>query len=332
MLGVVAAIVAVPVVAFATLHTRRESRVNVITPGTQSVASLTDLQVRAHVGVGVPGTWMPVDYGEARIWVPSDWKVNAGDCPARGSGVVFVGVDPTGPCRNVGVTIGLSPIFVAPQGATPSRTVNGYGLYSVAPTSVIADAPQSFAVPELQVTITVPHSHTGDQILATLAPSARHVALNDTTPPPSGWQHRQLDGIELSVPTNWRVETVSDRGYHPCPFEPNPQDNALVRIRLVSGAIPAGYGCGIGRNPPTYPGPRAGSVDIESSPTGRRIPMSVDAPSGNPWDDRYLQVSGANGTHGFSITIGFGRDGRIAAAILKSIHLLNSIHLHGVTP
>jgi hypothetical protein len=214
----------------------------------------------------------------------------------------------------------------------PSRRVNGYGLYSVAPTFATADAPQSFAVPELQVTITVPHSRTGDQILATLAPSARYVALDDTAQPPSGWRHVQQDGIELSVPANWRVETVSDLGYHPCPFDPNPRANALVRIRLVSGAIPAGYGCGIFRNPPTYPGPRAGSVDIESRPTGRRGPMSVAAPSGNPWDNGYLQVGGANGTRGFGITIGLGRDGRVAAAILNSIRLLNSIHLHGVTP
>jgi hypothetical protein len=60
--------------------------------------------------------------------------------------------------------------------------------------------------------------------------------------------------------------------------------------------------------------------------------MSVAAPSGNPWDNGYLQVGGANGTRGFGITIGLGRDGRVAAAILNSIRLLNSIHLHGVTP
>jgi len=185
----------------------------------------------------------------------------------------------------------------------------------------MADAPQSFAVPALRVTITVPHGRTGDQILATLAPSARHIALNDTTQPPSGWRHLQQSGIELSVPANWRVETVSDQGYHPCPFVPNPQDNALVQIRLVSGAVPAGFGCGPFRNGPTYPGPTAGSVDIESAPTGRRVPMSVLAPSGNLLDDRYLQVGGANGTRGFGITIGLGRDGRVAAAILNSIHL-----------
>jgi hypothetical protein len=264
---------------------------------------------------------MPVDYGEARIWVPSDWKVSEGDCPARGSGVVFVGVDPTGPCRDVAVTIGLSRIYIAPQGATPSRTVNGYGLYSVAPASITADAPQSFAVPALKVTITVPHGRTGDEVLATLAPSARHVALDDTTQPPSGWRHLQQNGIELSVPANWRVETVSDQGYHPCPFVPNPHDNALVRIRLVSGAVPAGYGCRAFQNEPIYPGPTAGSVVIESGPTGRRVPMSVVAPSGNPRDDHYVQVGGADGTRGFGVTIGLGRDGRVAAAILNSIHL-----------
>ncbi len=143
---------------------------------------------------------MPVDYGDARIWVPSDWNVNDGDCPKRGRGVVFLGVDPTGPCRDVGVTIGLSPISIAPHAAMPSRTVNGYELYSVAPAFVTADAPQSFAVPDLHVTVTLPRSRTGDQILATLAPSARHVALHDTVQPPPGWQHVQQGGIELSVP------------------------------------------------------------------------------------------------------------------------------------
>ena len=50
--------------------------------------------------------------------------------------------------------------------------------------------------------------------------------------------------------------------------------------------------------------------------------MSVVRPRGNLWDDRYLQIGGANsGTRGFAITIGLGRDGRVAAAILNSIHL-----------
>jgi hypothetical protein len=263
---------------------------------------------------------MPVDYGDARIWVPSDWNVNEGDCPAHERGVVFVGVDPTGPCRDVGVTIGLSPIYTAPRGARPSRTVNGYGLYYVAPASVTADAPQSFAVPELRVTITVPHSKTGEQILATLAPSARHVALDDTTQPPAEWRHVRQGGIELSVPRTWNVETVSDRG-NVCPFVPNPKENAVVRIHVVSAPAPR-WGCGPLRSELTYPGASAGSVDIESSPTGRRAPVNVIAPSGNPWDDRYLQVGGADGTHGFSITIGLGRDGRVAATILNSLHLL----------
>jgi hypothetical protein len=186
---------------------------------------------------------------------------------------------------------------------------------------VTADAPQSFAVPALKVTITVPHGRNGDQILATLAPSARHVALDDTTQPPSGWRHLQQNGIELSVPAKWRVESLSDQGYHPCPFVPNPRDNAVVRIRLVSGVVPAGYGCGAFQNDPIYPGPTDGSVDIASGPTGRRLPMSVVAPSANPRDDRYLQVGGADGTRGFGITIGLGRDGRVAAAILNSIRL-----------
>ncbi len=113
---------------------------------------------------------------------------------------------------------------------------------------------------------------------------------------------------------------MSDQNDSSCPVEPNPQDNALVRIRLVNGATPAGWGCGAIGSQPTYPGAAAGSVDIEVAPSRRRIPTRVAAPSGSPWDDRYLEVGGANGTRGFGITIGLGRDGRVAAAILTSIY------------
>src|SRR5260370_22242120 len=99
---------------------------------------------------------MPVDYGDARIWVPSAWNVNEGGCPAHGRGIVFLGVDPTGPCRDVGVTIGLSPIYIAPRGARPSRTVNGYGLYYVAPAFPTAHTPQSCSSPELRGPSPVP--------------------------------------------------------------------------------------------------------------------------------------------------------------------------------
>ena len=66
------------------------------------------------------------------------------------------------------------------------------------------------------------------------------------------------------------------------------------------------------------PAPRASGRRIVSA---LRPKIRVRRALRQPRDDCYVQVGGADGTRGFGITIGLGRDGRVAATILNSIHL-----------
>ena len=50
-----------------TTHTRT------VTTTTHAAAGLTAEQLNAHLGVGVPKGWVPVDEGDARVFVPSKW-------------------------------------------------------------------------------------------------------------------------------------------------------------------------------------------------------------------------------------------------------------------
>ena len=130
-------------------------------------AAITAAQMRAHLGVDAPKGWVPVDYGDARVFVPHTWKVVTDLCPGRVAGYVGLGDAFTHGCEGAPPSfVGLSATL-PDHSARPTHVVNGYALYA---------AGTSYVVPALQVTIRADGPRT-DQVLATLAPSSELVAL-----------------------------------------------------------------------------------------------------------------------------------------------------------
>ena len=141
-----------------------------VTVGPQDQAAVTDPQMRAHLGLDVPTSWVPVDFGDARLFVPADWVVTAGGCPGSAPAWVEVGGPYKQACNGGPSTFIDISSFTGPHEATPARVVHGYSLYGV------AGNPHTFVVPALHATIDA-EGPLRDEALATLAASSRLIAL-----------------------------------------------------------------------------------------------------------------------------------------------------------
>ncbi len=279
-----------------------------VTVGPQDQTAVTDPQMRAHLGLDVPTSWVPVDYGNARLFVPADWKVTAGRCPGSAPAWVEVG----GPYKQI--CNGMPTTFIEISGFTEAhepeaaRVVQGYSLYAV------AGNPDTFVVPALHVTIDA-EGPLRDEALATLAPSSRLIALTYHGPVPSGWNEVGYSGITVSYPADWPQQAVASCGGVP------PAQVTLVDV--------TGPGCGSGGQPetgPTRDGLRMGRAQPWFPNTGSKqtaisngdARMLLQPGDG---DQALVVVVQLNETHGVPVEIGLGIDGRVAAAILASIRI-----------
>jgi hypothetical protein len=185
-----------------------------------------------------------------------------------------------------------------------------------------ATSARSYEVPQLGVHISTKGG--GDAMILTLAPSARTVALKYQGPEPAGRKPIRHAGIEADVPNYWEVVDMTGKGV--CP---NPSLNATV---LVGDGLPAGCP----PREPSYSQPVDGSLAIsDAGPQARAgtpTQLSIDngetnvavesANSESSWDAKHLQLSvRVDGGNTVSVTLGLGRDGRVAAAILRSLRL-----------
>ena len=151
-------------------------------------AGLTAEQLNAHLGVGVPAGWMPVDGYEARVWVPDDWQLQGpGGCTGDTSaaGIVSIGVA----CRSLGL-VPVPAVAVVPfrnsYAARSSFSLNGYRAYKGGAETQVAGW-DFYDVPQLGVQIAT-HGILGSRILDTLGPSASTIALDPTRQSvPTGW-------------------------------------------------------------------------------------------------------------------------------------------------
>ena len=262
---------------------------------------LTTRQLRAHLGRDIPPGWTPVDYGDARLWVPPTWRIVFGNCDAPAQGFVQTDNSYGQSCSNKTTVIKLDPLTTTNFPGRPSETIHGYHLF--------AAAPNVYAVPALHVTLTVKGADSS-RVLSTLAPSSRTVALTYKGAAPHGWRAITHAGVILRVPSDWTLNDISGQ-----PVCPNPRLNATV---LVGNGLPAGC-----PPDPTFVVPVAGSAGISDalrrpvpSPTTTIDPTSYDA----PWYSTHLQLDvHVDLGHDVDITIGLGRDGRIGAAIVASV-------------
>ncbi len=299
---------------------------------------VTAEQLDAHLGIGLPRSWVPVDVGDARIWVPDTWTVEtttlACGLSDRPPVVGVVGIDtvdfacPSDPSFDPQQAASLISASATPDG-THYDVVNGYRIYRVAltadPTSTVYD------VPELGARIVL-HGSLADRILSTLAPSAQEVALAFATQPtPITYRSVITDGVSLSIPSRWTITTtpavecywqVSPTGapevvrvrpglslgacaaYSSLPLAVLPNDGILLYTSQSSYSPHRGdHAIAILHHRSTtitvYPGSSSVSLDT----------VGV-----------FVHRTGSKITH--VLTLGLGRDGRTAGRVLASIQAI----------
>jgi len=183
----------------------------------------------------------------------------------------------------------------------------------------------STTVPQLDVRIAT-HGTLGTRVLNTLAASALKVALAVASKPvPRGWHAVSDDGMSLSVPQSWGVITPT---YFYCEGWPS-DDLVLVKPDLGVAA------CGAESfTPPTPAGAFHQDLSLYLPPHNSQTP----APNGSHigivqhgtttttvytdvYDandlDLFVHRAGSTITH--VLTLGLGRDGRVAGGVLASI-------------
>ena len=299
-----------------------------VTTTPPAVPGLTAEQLNAHLGVGVPARWSPVDEGDARIWVPNDWLVQPrGGCIGNTSAPGVIGIarlprlncHPTGAYPPPTQAAALIPWSRTAKGVPSLETHARYGLYTFHTnthnaTVYYADAPQ------LSIRLAA-YGTLRSRIFDTLGPSARAVALDPAYEAvPNNWRSLIKSGVSLSIPTPWVGPTSEPWGCGGWPSRPG-----------VYLPAPFTGDCGIATTTPataTHDGiaMSAPSLDASSEPTGQSIAtlhhqtttIRVYIERSDPnLLDLAVRKTGSPITH--LLTLGLGRDGRVAGGVLASI-------------
>lgn len=124
-----------------------------------------------------PCGWIPVDYGDAQLSVPSDWVVDIGPCPGPGSGTLYLhDPEPGNFCQLEPADLNQAWIYPLssplPSHEVPT-VINGIDTYSP-----IGGYPAvgGYAVPSLQIEVEAEGS-VANEVLETLTCSPRTVVL-----------------------------------------------------------------------------------------------------------------------------------------------------------
>jgi hypothetical protein len=316
----------------------------------KSVDGLTAEQLDAHLGVGVPKGWYPVDLGDARIWVPANMTVETeggatecgdfGQPPLPVNGLLALGFStplcprhPKFKARQTGALV-LSSASLA---GTSYRTISGYRVYRV--TSTTGPTSGAYDVPQLGVQIAL-HGTLADRILNTLSPSSRKVAMTFASHPvPSGYRTGTSYGVSVSTPPQW-VVTRPGAYFFGCNWPKSP--SGAPEFVSVDPRNNGGPGCAVidyssilptdglllyatsHFSPPRREQPMAvmhhGTTNITVyAGTSAMTNVSTFSPSKLYLDtvDVFVHNTGSNIMH--VLTLGLGRDGRVAGGVLASL-------------
>jgi hypothetical protein len=295
------------------------------TGGTTIAPSLTADQLRAHLGAGAPSGWAPVDEGKARVFVPGTWILESkGACiGGMNAGVISVGgmlglsCDQLTPMKLPDQAIAIYPSS-ATYTSRPSATIHGYRVYAV---TTPAPEWKYVDVPQLGVRIAT-HGNLGPRVLRTLAPSARTVALDPGYGVvPHNWHNIDKDGVSLSIPASWSVVSA----HLLCGGPIGKSQLVLIGPKIVYAPCPYQFQHATDA---TYD-----AVDLYLTPQNRNAPQPSGRPIANVQHgtttvtvyaerdsnslDLLVRRAGSPITH--VLTVGLGRDGRTAAAVIASI-------------
>ena len=295
------------------------------TTNTATAPALTAEQLRAHLGVGVPAGWAPVDEGNARVFVPGGWTLETkGACiGGTAGGIVSVGGMLNMSCDQVTpIALPAQAIAIIPSTRThttrPSLTVHGYRVYAV-PSRM--PRWKLFDIPQLRIRIAT-HGTLGPRIVHTLAASGRSVALDPGyAVVPHAWRGVERDGVSLSIPRSWKVVSAhllcggpigssqlvlidAKILFAPCPYRiPKAADAAYDAADLYLTA-----------HNPNAPRPTGHAIaHVQHGTTTITVYPEADPTS----LDLFVRRAGSPITH--VLTVGLGRDGRTAAGVIASI-------------
>jgi hypothetical protein len=286
----------------------------------------------------VPTGWVPVDEGDARVWVPPNWSLWSGKVCSSGAplaAVVSLGELAQSSCRAMGERVFALPaqsVSLVPLAGRNQRShyrmINGYRVYAAN-----AAKPEPvwhlYDVPQLGVRIALRGSLTR-RILDSIAPSARRVALAFAARlPPTNFRNVVVAGVAMSIPRSWAVTDHSP----PCS---SPQSELVVPP--VHPGMSGALSCpGIG--PATDSGALSDGAELGNRPSdittgdrGRLIvvlhrgatTITVYAGYGDAVPSAlevFIRRTGSPTTH--ILALGLGRDGRVAGGVLASIRAVS---------
>jgi len=208
----------------------------------------------------------------------------------------------------------------------PSFTVHSYRVYKVI-ANTHNTAWVSYDVPQLGIQIAL-HGTGSRRILDTLAPSARVIALDSSNDIIASNGHSvSNNGISLSIPSSWVVATPSNTGCGwPSSYPTNEPEllfiNADVSILhcpllRLTPAKAAHDGVSVYLPPHNRYAPTRSGKPIATLQHGTTT-VTVYAEQYDPNTlDLYVRKTGSTITH--FLTLGLGRDGRVAGGVLASV-------------
>jgi hypothetical protein len=288
----------------------------------------TAQQLGAQAGFGVPRGWAPVDEGAARLWVPAKWTLVFGDSCSGGTadtGVVSVGSTALAQCPRASTPAQNAAALMdsTRRDAGAFRTVHGYRVFAVN-ASKAARTWSVYDVPQLRARIAVRGSFAS-RILATLAPSARSVALAFIDQPvPTTLRTVTRQGVRLSIPTEWTIATSAPfcalgpgselflghegGGAPSCSPQLYPAaDAALSGAYLLTYPRNSANATFRGRQPIVVLHHHTTTIQVFTEPQGYGA-FGVDL---------FVHRARSSLTHFMSVD--FGHDGRVAAGVIASI-------------
>jgi hypothetical protein len=293
--------------------------------------ALTAGQLRAHLGRDVPAGWVPVDAGKVRVFVPPDWAVatSSGDCLVDRPGVVMIG-DWTKVSQCPTIPAGQAPraeVWIAPSTTAPSgpavKVVHGYRLYILPPAESAVAGSVAYEIPQLGITLAL-NATQADTIIATLAPSARTVALIYATRQAPNGHHITTDGVRLSLPRSWIVTTPNTFPCYGFPYSTTTPE--LVRITsdaLVPSCPPPLYFTaatqqrdGVSIETSARVGTLAGNPILVINHHATTVQIYDVGGAANVFD---VYVARAHSSTHHALTVGLGLDGRVAGGIIASL-------------
>ena len=277
-----------------------------------------------------PKGWVPIDFGDAQVSVPSSWAISLDTCQQE-RGTVYLGIQNNlrygCPPVQSDDAVGLIPVpRPTPKIGTEHPTVvNGIDVFRLNGSRL-----ETFwLVPSLGVELIL-RGTLSTRVLGTLTHSPRSLVLARGTHAsvPSSWHRVTFGGVSIAVPGEW--PEVQSSSWGSC-ISVNLSLFAPIRVVLNAGTTPSGIACpafpaiGVTAGEPTDglvidPGP-LGPLQAE---TDSGVCLQINGLTACPTSkDLYgvlvLAVHLSGASRPVAVEIGLGGNGVIVRTILYSI-------------